>query len=83
MKVDIVPITCIEVGKRFREDYGDMPMLKESIRQDGIIQPLAVCTSAEEGKYELLAGGRRFMACTELGITEVPIRIYDKDMSEL
>lgn len=83
MKVDIVPITCIEVGKRFREDYGDMPMLKESIRQDGIIQPLAVCTSAEEGKYELLAGGRRFKACIELGITEVPIRIYDKDMSEL
>lgn len=83
MKVDIVSIDRIEVGKRFREDYGDMAMLKESIKQEGIIQPLAVCYSGEDSKYELLAGGRRFKACTDLGITEVPIRIYDKELTEL
>ena len=81
MQLSIIPIEQIVVGERFREDYGDIVMLKESIKNEGIIQPLAVALI--DGSYNLLAGGRRFKACAELGITNIPVRIYDEELSEL
>jgi ParB family chromosome partitioning protein len=47
--------------------------LVESIRQQGIIQPLIVRRIA--GKHELIAGERRWRAAQEVGLTEVPVII--------
>lgn len=81
MQVGIIPIDQVVVGTRFRENYGDIEMLKESIKNEGIIQPLAV--NIVDGKYNLLAGGRRFRACVELKIENIPVRIYEEDLNEL
>src|SRR5437762_10759687 len=45
--------------------------LVESIRQHGIIQPLVVRNVG--GKYELIAGERRWRAAQEAGLAQVPI----------
>jgi ParB/RepB/Spo0J family partition protein len=82
MKVDIVPIETVVEGDRRRKEYGNVQELVHSIRKEGLIQPLAVCTGSF-GRFRLLAGGRRLRACREAGLTEVPVRIYDESLSEL
>ena len=47
--------------------------LMESIRQQGIIQPLIV--RRIDGKHELIAGERRWRAAQEIGLAEVPVII--------
>ena len=58
--------------------------LMESIRQHGIIQPLIVRPVG--GKYELIAGERRWRAATKLGLATVPVIVReasDHDVFEL
>lgn len=81
IELKVIPITLINVGERFREEYGDIDTLAASIKKEGIIQPLAV--RAEESGYTLLAGGRRHRACCQAGIEEVPVRIYPGTISDL
>jgi ParB family chromosome partitioning protein len=55
-----------------RKDFAQEPLqeLVGSIRQHGIIQPLIVREAG--GRYELIAGERRWRAAQEVGLTEVP-----------
>jgi len=76
MEVSIVPIDDIEIGERFRVDLGNIDELKSSIKANGLIQPPAVLRK-KDGKYRLLAGGRRMQALAELKKKEIPVRIYD------
>ena len=58
--------------------------LVESIRERGIIQPLIVRLAA--GKYELIAGERRFRASLEVGLDEAPVivrKATDQEVLEL
>jgi len=81
MELKIVDISEIIVGDRFREEYGDIDVLAQSLKKEGIIQPLAVCTT-DDG-YQLLAGGRRHQACLKAGLTDIPVRVYPSSISEL
>lgn len=49
--------------------------LAQSIRANGIIQPLIV--RRENGKYQLIAGERRWRAARLAGLTEVPVVVQD------
>ena len=54
--------------------------LANSIKERGIIQPLIVRNSdGEEGKYELIAGERRWQAAQKAGLHEVPVLIISAD----
>jgi ParB family chromosome partitioning protein len=56
----------------------------ESIREHGVIQPLVV--RRVNGVMELIAGERRFRACQQLGLTEVPVierSASDRDVLEM
>lgn len=58
--------------------------LVESIRERGIIQPLIV--RKVDGKYELIAGERRWRAARELGLSEAPAIVReasDREVLEL
>jgi ParB family transcriptional regulator, chromosome partitioning protein len=48
--------------------------LSESIKEQGIMQPLLV-RSIGSGKYEIIAGERRFRAASMAGLKEVPVLI--------
>ncbi|OQB10000.1 MAG: Chromosome-partitioning protein Spo0J [Parcubacteria group bacterium ADurb.Bin216] len=78
----VVPLSSIVFGERFREDYGDMSTLITSIKKEGLIQPLAVKDNGD-GTYTLLAGGRRYKACTLAEIVEVPVRVYPDTLTDM
>jgi len=80
-QVAMVSISEIHEGVRFREDYGDIEDLVNSIKQKGLIQPLAV--SLDDKGYKLLAGGRRFQALKQIGSKYIPVRIYPTNLSNL
>ncbi len=82
MKLDIIPIELIEEGDRFRKDYGEMGELISDINRRGLISPLAV-REMPDGRYILLAGGRRLLAMKTAKQDRVPVRIYDEAMDEI
>ena len=52
--------------------------LANSIKKNGIIQPIAVRRSKNEnGKYEIVAGERRWIAAQRAGLHEIPVTILD------
>lgn len=56
---------------RKRFDFDELEGLAQSIRQNGIIQPIAVRIN-EQGKYELISGERRLRASRLVGLTRLP-----------
>jgi ParB family transcriptional regulator, chromosome partitioning protein len=66
--VSVVP-SPLQPRKDFARDA--LNELIESIRQHGIIQPLVVRDVA--GRYELIAGERRWRAAQEAGLAQVPV----------
>lgn len=57
--------------------------LANSIRQKGIFQPLIVRPSSIEGRFEIVAGERRWRAAQMAGLHEVPVLIRDYDDEEV
>jgi ParB family chromosome partitioning protein len=55
-------------------DSGPLQELAESIREQGIMQPLLV-RAISAGKFEIIAGERRFRAAALAGLTEVPVLV--------
>lgn len=52
--------------------------LANSIRKNGIIQPIAVRPSkSKDVKYEIVAGERRWMAAQRAGLHEIPVTVLD------
>ena len=57
--------------------------LANSIKKNGVIQPIAVRTDKSNvGKYEIVAGERRWLAAQKAGLHEIPIVILDLDDNE-
>ena len=74
-----VPLNSIELPSSQPRRYFDsqsMQSLVESIKTDGILQPLLVRPLGQD-KYELVAGERRYRAAKEVGLTEVPVVIRE------
>ena len=52
--------------------------MADSIKKNGIIQPIAVRPNkTENGKYEIVAGERRWIAAQRAGLHEIPVIILD------
>lgn len=65
---------------RTRMDEGALYELAESIRAQGVMQPILVRQLADgpnAGKYEIIAGERRFRASKLAGLNEVPVLVRD------
>ncbi len=63
--------------RKFFDEY-ELSLLTDSIKQNGIIQPLSVRPNGE-GKYILIAGERRLRAAINLGLKKVPCIIHRTD----
>ncbi len=61
---------------RKRFDFDELEGLAQSIRQNGIIQPIAVRINSK-GEYELISGERRLRASRLVGITQIPCIIME------
>ncbi len=53
--------------------------LAESIKAQGLIQPIAVRPLKGTDMYEIIAGERRFRASKLAGLTEIPVYVHDVD----
>ncbi len=64
-------------------DEEKLNALSKSIKQSGVIQPIAVREArADPGRYEIIAGERRWLAAQKAGLHEVPIVILDLNDNE-
>ena len=54
----------------------ELEELAESIRKNGLLQPILV-RRIPEGRFQIIAGERRWQACKLLKMTTVPVRIRD------
>ncbi len=78
-----VSINLIEPNRkqaRKKFDAEKLAALSESIREHGIIQPILVIP-AEEGRYTIIAGERRWRAAKKAGLMTVPVII--RELSEI
>ena len=65
---------------RTRMDEGALYELAESIKAQGIMQPILVrqlASGDNAGKYEIIAGERRFRAARIAGLDRVPVLVRD------
>lgn len=68
--------------KNFKEEY--LSELTDSIRQNGVLQPLLV--RKKGSGYEIVAGERRYQAAKAAGLDEVPViirEVSDEDVFKL
>lgn len=83
-----VDIDLIEVNKDQPRKHFDEAKIKEladSIASHGLIQPIVV-NKMVDGKYQIVAGERRFRACRMSGLTRVPViikKLSDRDVLEI
>ena len=80
-----IPIDSIEINpKQPRRDFDETALseLSASIKMFDIIQPLTV-SALSNGKYQLIAGERRFRASKIAGLKDVPVYIRQANDAEL
>jgi ParB family chromosome partitioning protein len=76
----VLKIAQMQAGKyqpRTRMDEGSLYELAESIKGQGIMQPILVRPVGDpvQRRYEIIAGERRFRAAQLAGLTEVPVLV--------
>lgn len=83
-----IPVTDIHPNRKqprsvFDED--DMAELVHSVREIGVLQPIVVRTSTEEGgeTYELVMGERRWRAVQAAGLETIPAIVRDTTDDDL
>ncbi len=76
-----LPVKSLQTGRyqpRTHMDEGSLSELAESIKNQGIMQPILVRPVAKKmGKYEIIAGERRYRAAQIAGLKEVPVLVRE------
>ena len=83
LNINSLPIADLERNKyqpRSIFDNEKLDELSSSIKKNGIIQPIAVRPNKyEKGKFEIIAGERRWIAAQRAGLNKVPVVVLDID----
>ena len=79
-RVSIKDLTRNKFQPRKQFSKENLEELTNSIKEQGLIQPIVVRPDkSSEGKYEIIAGERRWIASQNAGLHEVPIVILNVD----
>ena len=79
-KVSIKDLTRNKLQPRKHFDRESLVELTNSIKEQGVIQPIVVRPNKLlEGKYEIIAGERRWLASQNAGLHEIPVVILNVD----
>lgn len=76
LRISLVDPKSDQPRKNF--DKEALEELADSISQNGLLQPILV-REYGDGRYQIIAGERRFRASKIAGLTEIPAIILDKD----
>ena len=78
-----LPLSCLTITKgqtRKKGIQADVDALVESIRMNGLLEPIIVCESEDDGKYEIKDGQQRVLAVKSIGWKTIPaLLIKQKD----
>ena len=78
----LIPIDQIDPNPdQPRQVMGDLSELMASIAEKGIIEPIIVRQRA--GRFQIVAGERRYQAAVQVGLRDVPIVIREVDDDEI
>jgi len=78
----LIPIDQIDPNpNQPRQVMGDLSELIASIGEKGILEPLVV--RQRGGRYQIVAGERRYQASVQVGLQELPVVIRDVDETEM
>lgn len=78
----MIPIDIIDPNPdQPRQAMGDLSELVSSISEKGIIEPLIV--RQRGGRFQIVAGERRYQAAVQVGLHEVPVVIREADDAEV
>lgn len=80
-KINFLAVELLQPGEyqpRSNFDEDSLTELSESIKAQGIIQPL-IARKVKSGKYEIIAGERRWRAAKQANLKEVPVIIRNVD----
>lgn len=75
-----LPLDAIEPGRyqpRSAMDPDRLQELADSIKEQGLVQPIVVRPLARPGRYELIAGERRWRACRMAGMDTIPALVRE------
>ena len=64
-----------------RQAMGDLSELMASISEKGVIEPIVV--RVRGGRYQIIAGERRYQAAVQVGLTALPVVVRDVDDVEV
>ena len=79
-KISIKDIVRNKFQPRKNFDKNNLEELTNSIKEQGVIQPIVVRPDkSANSKYEIIAGERRWLASQNAGLHEVPVVILDVD----
>ena len=81
-KISIDMLYASQFQPRLDFDKEALDALSASIKEKGVLQPLLVRKDGN-GKYEIIAGERRFRAAKQAGLSEVPVIIKEIDDKEV
>jgi ParB family chromosome partitioning protein len=83
--VRMIPIGMIDPNPRqARNELGDIKELMLSIKEKGVLEPILV--RPKKGRYEIIAGERRYVASKMAGLREMPcieMSVEDNEAMEL
>ena len=80
-----IPLDDLVIGKgqvRTHETSKGIDELARSIDVQGLLQPIIVCAANEEGRWEILAGQRRFLAHKYLKKDVISAAVFDERVDE-
>ena len=76
LKISLIDPKRDQPRKHF--DKEALEQLAESIKEHGLLQPILV-REYGDGRYQIIAGERRFRACKLAGLTEIPAIVVERD----
>ena len=83
LNVNVSDLSPNKYQPRVHFDKDKLQELANSIKKNGIIQPIAVREDkVDPGRYEIVAGERRWLAAQNAGLHQVPIVVLELNDNE-
>ncbi len=62
-----------------RKSFKNIDSLADSIKENGVIQPIIVTSKKADGTHHIIAGERRYLASKQAGLTTIPCIVRDEE----
>lgn len=78
MEIRTIALDRVRTAHRLRPVDADWAsLLADRIREEGLLQPIAVRAADAEGNHQLIFGGHRVAACRMLGWESIPAKVLE------